>query len=178
MLIDYAFGLSQLSGNEALLIKLFGKISSEYRDTPQKLTEMFERGQWEDAKILVHTLKGVSGNLGCTALHKITKEIDAELKESQSVPIPIEELYSVLNDTIAKIDEIESLGEIPKASAQGSNQDAKKELIDMLESNAFISPSDASRLLKEIALGPTQKQELETCITTLDYKRALEILQA
>ena len=180
MQIDFEFGLSQLSGNEALLIKLLSKIRVEYADCEARLQAMFANEQWEDAKVLVHTLKGVSGNLGCVALHQATKIVDNELKHDTGIPSSINRLYTTLNETLNKIAEVEQTGSIASTNqsvpTECGAEAAKNDLVSLLNDNAFIAPDVFSEKLSALELEDSKKTALEQYINTLDYQRALELL--
>ena len=181
MQIDFEFGLSQLSGNEALLIKLLGKIRTEYSDCQTRLTNMFANHQWEDAKVLVHTLKGVSGNLGCTALHKATEVVDEELKFSSQEPASISRLYTALDATLETIAQVESTGSIKTVSSEEKNpcsvNTARQDLLSLLSDNAFIPPDVLSSALQSLDMTEDEKSLLEQHINTLDYNKAMELLK-
>ena len=71
--LDIEFGMSQLSGNKTLLLTLLNKFSDEYRGLDDDLQSFMKTSEFDKAYSLVHTLKGVTGNLGfshCTMLAK------------------------------------------------------------------------------------------------------------
>jgi len=67
--VDIDFGMSQLSGNKKLLFTLLGKFTDEYRSLDADLQAHVAKGDFNKAYSIVHTLKGVTGNLGLFALH-------------------------------------------------------------------------------------------------------------
>ena len=181
MIIDFGFGLSQLSGSEDLLITLLGKIRAEYIDCEQKFLTLFENQQWEEAKVIAHTLKGVSGNLGCTALHQATKAMDDELKNTHAKPSVFDEFVTALNATLEQIKLVEQAGtveiEATVINNDGSiNTDSKQELIDLLNDNAFISPDTLDEHLLNLNVSDQDKRDIEQYINILDYTKALDIL--
>ncbi len=77
-------GLKHLQGNEKLYIKLLNKFKTEHKEDISKLTSLYEEGLEEDAFRLVHTLKGVSGNLGAERLFSAAVVLEHAIKEGSS----------------------------------------------------------------------------------------------
>jgi len=82
--LDLKFGLSQLSGNKTLLLTLLNKFSDEYRSLDDDLQAFMRNEQFDDAYSLIHTLKGVTGNLGLFALHQRSKYIESAVRNEQT----------------------------------------------------------------------------------------------
>lgn len=183
MIIDFGFGLSQLSGSEDLLITLLGKIKKEYAECDQTLETLFEHSDWEAAKILAHTLKGVSGNLGCIALHNASKSLDDSLKHENKKPDKFDVFCSVLHATMKQITLVEQAGtvaDIAKSNASSDSNynspEAKQSLIDLLNENAFISPEVLDEYLQKIELPKEEKAQIEQSINLLNYHQAIQLL--
>ena len=83
--LDIDFGMSQLSGNRELLFKLLRKFANEYRTLDADLQALVAKHAFNDAYSLVHTLKGVTGNLGLFALHEASKPIESGFRNEQQV---------------------------------------------------------------------------------------------
>ncbi len=68
--IDTTLGLSHMAGDSKLYLKILDDFHSNYTDI--KLNHLDDK----EFKIAIHTIKGLSANIGATTLHKISKEID------------------------------------------------------------------------------------------------------
>lgn len=79
---DPAAVLDRLGGNEAFLHRLLGKFLVSYRDTRAELTRLLHEGQYGEAYRLVHSVKGVSSNLGMGNLYRLSVSLEVLLKES------------------------------------------------------------------------------------------------
>jgi HPt (histidine-containing phosphotransfer) domain-containing protein len=183
MIIDFGFGLSQLSGSEDLLITLLGKLKKEYNECDQTLEILFEHSDWEAARMLVHTLKGVSGNLGCVALHNASKSLDDSLKHENKKPDEFDVFCDALHATIKQITLVEQAGtivDIAKNNASSDSHhnapDAKQSLIDLLNENAFISPEGLDEYMQKIELPKEEKAQIEQSINLLNYRQAIQLL--
>ena len=73
--------LDRLGGNEAFLERLMGKFLVSYRGAHAELTHQLAEGKFEDAYRLVHSIKGVSSNLGMGSLYRLSVSLEGPLKE-------------------------------------------------------------------------------------------------
>ena len=108
--IDVNLGLKYLSGNKKLYLKILDEFYNSYKDL--KLKDLKE----EEFKRTLHTLKGLSANIGASALHKISKEIE-ESKDEKLLLKFDNELNLVLDELKVldiKDEEDTALLELPK----------------------------------------------------------------
>jgi len=68
--IDTNSGLSYMNNNTKLYIKVLNDFYEEYHDLDINTTDK------ENLKVITHTLKGLSKNIGASSLHKIAKQLD------------------------------------------------------------------------------------------------------
>lgn len=182
VVLDVDFGISQLSGNKALLLTLLRKFADEYRQTEPKLKDLCEALKWEEARVLVHTLKGVAGNLGCNALHLSCKAIEAEIKTAQVFPVGFDGFIDVLNETLSTIDALsneEQLSAAKPAAQQentASSDAAKHELMSALKANEFIPPNRLADLLEQTCSDEAQREAIQDAVDELDYGIAIELV--
>ena len=78
--IDHATGLKRVAGNEALYRKLLLDFHRDYAASVESTRAALAESRVADAERLVHTLKGVAGNIGATALHEAARELDDALR--------------------------------------------------------------------------------------------------
>jgi polar amino acid transport system substrate-binding protein len=78
-------GIKQVGGNEALFQKLVIDFWHNYQDLPQKLQRYLQQGAIDKADRLLHTIKGVSANIGATELNKIVSQINDEIHQQQEI---------------------------------------------------------------------------------------------
>ncbi|MBI4914067.1 MAG: response regulator [Acidobacteria bacterium] len=86
--IDLEAAMKRLGGNRALLEKLLGIFDRESAQAPQRIREALEREDWKSAEHLVHTLKGTSGNLSATDLHRACADLEAALRREETTALP------------------------------------------------------------------------------------------
>ncbi|MDX9743088.1 MAG: response regulator [Arcobacteraceae bacterium] len=103
--IDGVFGLKQLMGNKKLYHKILVDFYHNYA------TIDFYTQEEEDFRRTIHTLKGLSANIGAMGLHHIAKEVDVSLDRTK-VPFLNRELTAVL-------EELEALASVQQKSKNG-----------------------------------------------------------
>lgn len=72
--------LARLSGSEDLLGRLLDKFRDTYHDSRDRLLGYLADGNHEDAYRLVHSLKGVSSNLGIGALYRCAVTLENRMR--------------------------------------------------------------------------------------------------
>ncbi len=98
-------GVERVSGNEALYIKLLKKFPND--KNYERFVESMKSGAHDDAAIYMHTLKGLSANLGMNKLYEYCCEADADFKAG-NLPLPsniekIRENYTKIVEIITEI---------------------------------------------------------------------------
>lgn len=177
--IDLAFGLKQLSGNKALLLRMLNKFKDEYRDVMHKIQHHLDDGEYTDAHRIIHTIKGVAGNLGLSALHQVSREYEAFLKDKQPDMDSAKKVFQqVLEQTLSEIEQLdEDKLEAPQPQATESPVVGKKELISALQRNEFIPPAKLDEMLANSQLDMTIEQQAREHISDLEYPEAISLLQ-
>ena len=75
--IDTAAALQRLQGDTALYLKLLRKTAATQADSLEQYDAAVAAGDWDQARRLIHSLKGVAGNLGAEALQQACARLEA-----------------------------------------------------------------------------------------------------
>ncbi len=143
---------------------------------------------WDDAKRLIHTLKGVSGNIGAKRLHDASVKLEAEVKLENTIKIKgvLESLSDNLNMVLEGIHTvIES-----QPSKQRQTPDKETGIIEALKtwteelSNALSKrkPKPAKAIIAQINTYlwsdafNLEIQELSRYVGKYKFKEALRVL--
>ena len=177
-LIDLEFGISQLSGNKALLLTLLGKFSDEYRQTDDKMQEYFSQRDFTAARTHIHTLKGVAGNLGLNALFQASKVLDDALKQADAVPEQYPAFVVILSDTLDAIARLDDSTSPADTTSDEADTAAKAALINALKASEFIPQTQLDDWLNAIYSDASVRETVRGHIDELDYQSALNILEA
>nr|WP_321459916.1 Hpt domain-containing protein [uncultured Vibrio sp.] len=98
--IDINKMLESLSGDEEAVRMLLEVFIQEHSNDGTKLCQVLNSDK-EQAQRIIHSLKGVSGNLGAMPLNSISADIELLIKEKQNVPkSKLVKLNDVLEQTI------------------------------------------------------------------------------
>jgi PAS domain S-box-containing protein len=112
---DLATGLHRLQGNRNLYKKLLLNFCAGYAGVAKDIQTALDAGDMNQTHHLVHSLKGVAGNLAATDLHTATLEMEKVVKHDGNQEIAsrdilnlkLSELQKILNSTM---EAVQSLG--------------------------------------------------------------------
>jgi HPt (histidine-containing phosphotransfer) domain-containing protein len=98
--------LSRVMNNGKLLAKLLNKFRTDNTGLLDETCGFVAAGDYEKAKISIHTLKGIAANLAFTELYKQTVELEAQIKNGSANPDTQESAKKCLVETLVRIDEV------------------------------------------------------------------------
>ena len=184
--LDIALGLSRVGGNAKLFRNLLKKFSQNQNTALDIIKEALQGGDLELAERTIHTLKGVSGNIGAMELHVAARDLEASIKEKPAaVPTGLfdlvqEHLATVLN-SVQKLSHEQADGEsdVEKKLDRKTVDPLLKELKELLEdddTDAIDIVEKLQGILKGSEAGEALS-EVEKCIGQYDFEDAVEQLQ-
>ncbi len=106
---DYDVVLHRLGGSEALLDRLLVKFLDSYRDATGLLSSLLAEEKREEAYRLVHSIKGVSSNLGLAGIYRTSTDVEVALKDSRETPGEIDSFTRELDAVIRFLDSASGL---------------------------------------------------------------------
>ncbi|MGD9610147.1 MAG: response regulator [Desulfovibrionaceae bacterium] len=86
--LDLATALARLGGNDRLLRHVVAEFVREYGDCADQLRRHLDGGNLDGARRLVHTVKGVAGNIAATDLAASARELEESLLAGAKPPEP------------------------------------------------------------------------------------------
>jgi HPt (histidine-containing phosphotransfer) domain-containing protein len=172
-IFDSKFATNQFSGNQSLLVKILGKFINQYQDFDALITEYLQQQNFEAAKQQVHTIKGVSGNLGMKALHNACNQLEMKLN-NQVTDYTLKEFLQVFKQTLTLVQNYSTENAVEEMSTVGPE---KTQLIAALKRNEFISESKMYNYTKTLNLSSDKLNQLKQAIQDLDYPIAIELLE-
>jgi HPt (histidine-containing phosphotransfer) domain-containing protein len=102
--INFDEGIKRVMNNAGLYIKLLSKFKTDTK--LDELLTLLAAGDYENAQVAAHTLKGVSANLSLTMLFTQVLELETQIKARAVNPDQIETVKTVFNETIQHIDKV------------------------------------------------------------------------
>jgi len=164
-------------GDHALFQRLLSHFSQqldgEFSNIVQEVREAHV-----DAPLRIHTLKGVSGNLGALILADVCARIDGQYKKQEPISEP---LIALLEEALCRLKE--ELEQIPHEDISTLRDDEVGSVLEgfkkRLEEAELIEPGEQAPLVKALA-GKVDQQALEAwneAVEGLDYGKALRAMQ-
>jgi PAS domain S-box-containing protein len=182
--LDSALGLRRVSGKIVLYETILRKYIAGQATVVDELRAAVENQDFELAKRLAHTTKGVSGNIGATEVQDIAAEIEAGLGEGVDAVVILDQL-TVLHSALAPL--LQSLAaclpQDAKTVAVTIDREKLAELRAQLTDFLKADDSQAADLFEEHAslfqaAWPEQFKSLETDLKNFDFDQALQTLEA
>ncbi|MFA7241225.1 MAG: response regulator [Sulfuricellaceae bacterium] len=100
--LDAGRGLKVLNGNQLAYRRLLRRYASDHADDISRLRSGLSQGNHDQARLLAHTLKGSSGNLGATGVQHLAAELETAIKENGGAEA-IEQLACSLESELQRV---------------------------------------------------------------------------
>ena len=118
--LDLATALARLGGNDRLLRHVVAEFVREYGDCADQLRRHLDGGNLDGARRLVHTVKGVAGNIAATALAASARELEESLLAGAKPPEPaLAAFQTALERTLADAVRLEPSVDAPTLQSAG-----------------------------------------------------------
>lgn len=101
--LDMAFGLHCVAGNETLYRKLLAKFIVQQGDVVAAVQSALDQGDADRAHALVHTLKGVAASLGLARLNETATAMDTLFKAGGDMTPLLPRLAEHLDETMRQV---------------------------------------------------------------------------
>jgi two-component system sensor histidine kinase/response regulator len=105
---DIESGMARVAGKKALYIDLLKRFYKGQANTANHIKQALQSNDHQLAERLIHTTKGVSGNIGALELHKASETLEAAIKNREVEKT--EKFLTIFTDELRKI--IELLGSV------------------------------------------------------------------
>ncbi len=107
--INTTAGLNRIMGNKEKYIKILFRFKNRFRNTMNKINEQILNENFQEAGVLIHTIKGVSGNIGAEKIRKLLLDLEKKIKgKDRDIKDDIAVLSKELNVIIASIEKYEN----------------------------------------------------------------------
>ncbi len=84
-LIDMETGIRKLGGNKALYLKILNDFINTYLEEKKNILHMVESEEFESLKIKIHSIKGLSYNLGLNQIGNIANDIEKTILDDKEI---------------------------------------------------------------------------------------------
>lgn len=194
--VDVAGALRRTAGDQSLYLKLLNSFATTQRTAVEQVEQALASGDHATAERLVHTIKGVAGNLGVMALHSSADALEHALRERAPTDTAQQTFNQCLTSTLQWLDaalhqpELARSGETdpptPSPAETAPDQglaDTHRDLlhtlaglIDCGDGEAIELAAREQTLLQQI-LGDQVYSQLHRQLDDLEFEAALATLQ-
>jgi len=188
---DVESALVRVGGNRRLYYKLLLLFLENNEGTIESLQAALREGDYARAEMILHTLKGVAGNIGADHLYVATQELEVSIKKRQfeKIAFQMDSFSSTLLNVLASIRGLEqsiaaSIVSHPRDMRVENVGNCKysKALIESLQGYLANYDTEATAVFEELKALPVANtyqaefKTIEVLIKNYDFERALEQL--
>ena len=135
--IDIKSGLIRVGNNMELYKKLLIKFRNDYSNSFNETKAALDNDNLEEAERLVHSIKGVAGNIGINKLHKVTGDLEAVIRKRDTgkYKAMLNQYSKELNNTLTSLQELKGEDDkYKKGEASDTQAKSSEKLVELLES--------------------------------------------
>ncbi len=186
--LDFESGLNRMMGKRQSYDNLLRKFTHGYEDYGLRIKKAMNHESDESAELLVHTLKGVAGNIGAIDIQKKAEEIEKSIRanrESDFVLEQVEALQAMLREIIQNIRLVlqengskTEVGQIRPIQDSSVLFDALKNEIESRKPKRCAAVLDECRKVAWTDDLKIEMENLERTIKKYKYNEALVLLDS
>ncbi len=181
--IDLEAGLKRVLGNKKLYLQLLRDFQKDSENFSAQVSAALGNKDMETVRRLVHTLKGVAGNLGAVGLQENALELESALKESpENIQTQLDATNKALQGVLTTLHQaLPATTSRIAPSAEVVDLSTLRPKMKVLAKLLEQSDMDAEEVFLEIqpalyAGYPEQTTQLARLLEALDFKQGLKIL--
>ncbi|MEO5334213.1 MAG: response regulator [Magnetococcus sp. YQC-5] len=187
--IDMSAALARLNGNRSLLRSILKEFQAHYADAALRIKTAMasrNRAEMESSLHLIHTVKGMAGNMSALALFESTRALEAGIKNNERSRWPklLESFETDLHDLVTAVAALPAEEPLEVGSVNPEPFDQERLQPLLLELAKLIQLQDFDAVTKLEELKPFMQQDdlkepfklLAECIDQLDFTGATTAL--
>jgi two-component system, sensor histidine kinase and response regulator len=182
--VDLDTALKRLMGNRKLFDKLMDDFIRNYAGIPDKIRDTIEQGDINSAQNLVHTLKGVAGNLSVTEVYDASQSLEASIREGNRTGIykelnrlarALKPLIEAVKNPLSGKDPITGTNQVQSIPVNVADvSDVISDLDSLIKRNSMSARKQFDILKGKINNSDMEiyLTQLESSLNRLDFKEA------
>jgi len=182
--LDVAWGLKRVGGNRSLFSKLLKDFYIDHQHDIELLEQSFNTKQLKTAKLIIHTIKGVSGNIGARELQQQSSKLELAISSNQNYSEELNLFSSTFNSlmTELKLYNLQQLQQSTDIAKTELPNDQLATQINQLYNLLNEGNSDAIEILANIQksllnYSDSKIQALQLAIEDYEFDQAITILK-
>jgi CheY-like chemotaxis protein len=182
---ELAHAIRIMGGNVDRFVRMLRDFAERHRNDAEKFKSLIEQHQFQEARLIAHSLKGAAANLGLSRMRLVAASLEMALRkeaiDKEEIPpllSALEQEADLLEDTMAGMHEIECYESVPADMDPASARPLMAQLEKLLETDDTAANDlfAGNRTLLEQAFGP-EAEKLAQQIDNFDYRAALETVR-
>ena len=183
---NHEAGLGRVMGNQALYEKLLRGFYEDQSEDLVKLKESLDQGDWQAARLNVHSIKGASGSLGADDLHLAATQLEHTLRSRNQLPEQdlIDHFEQAFEDVMDGLAEFSGNAIAFEPVGEGRIEVERLHfLIGAMNTQLEEGDADAVTILPELIQGLSEQvdhkilQQLQKRVSSYDFEDAETLLK-
>ena len=175
-------GVGRVIGDQALYLDVVTDFVAQGREQIELLQSQFDHRQWNEARITVHTLRGVAANIGAHEILQEAAEVEKRLRQSEAVDqAQIDSLRQQMEVVASSVEQLSALeeSEIEQIATSGQHDEEMDHLLLLLEQNNLDAEEQFKKVRHSILqqLGEASLTEMDRLIDSFDFQAARNLLR-
>ncbi len=182
--------LGRMNNKKSLYLSILKKFVENNQTVMTDIKTAYIAKDYDTAKRLIHTLKGVSGNIGADEIHELSKTIEHNIENkidnevAKGMPKLDNMIQALIKDIVTSLELDKEKADIESSSSAEALEDKKdeekiKELLPQL-SELLVQKKPAARKIIEELQNAGMKGELfdeiKTAVGKYNFKKAMELM--
>ncbi len=180
--LNVQWGLKRIGGNRSLFYKLLKEFHQDHHNDIQLLQHAIDSNQIETAKRIIHTIKGITGNIGAHKLQQLASELEQDINSLDNYATALS-LFT--QEFILLMTEFEKFLKQTLIVSTVKVSLSKEQLLKQIEKlyqSLNQGDSDAVTLLNNIKgnlyeISANQTKSLQQAIEDYDFEQAVTFLK-
>jgi CheY-like chemotaxis protein len=180
--VNTHLGLKRVGEDRALYLKILTKFREGQSHAIDEIQLALQKEEREEAKRIVHTLKGLAGSIGAEELQRSALALEKAIQVESELPLLIDALAKQLNQVLDALTVLDTLENISPALSSALSEEDIKALITRLISLLEGDDADAIEVLEALSsvfsTGEVAKEmkRVIACAERYEFDVALEKL--
>lgn len=184
--INLEKGIARLEGNSELYLLLLRDFITQFHESTIEIEKLLEQNKQDSARQIIHTVKGVAGNLCTYKVQDTAIQLETAMIENSSVENILIRYAFAWQELSESVDSLENNSTFPTQKDLPIPLD-NQEIVSRLYSNllTLLNSMDFQATTVWQELRPFLQRnndakkitEIDRCIATLDFKNARKLLK-
>ncbi|WP_051321400.1 ATP-binding protein [Chrysiogenes arsenatis] len=149
--IDVRAALARVLNNRGQLASILRLFFTTHQQTAAQIRQLLSDGQWNQAELLAHTIKGAAGNIGATALQQGALQLEQAIRNQEPFLTVISLLQPLENMLSRLLQELAHVLDIDRPTRLSASPPSKERIAQLLNELAQLLENDQIEALDLLA---------------------------